>query len=117
MVDDSDVNRILISEYLKNKNFIITEAINGEDAVSRFQKENFDIILMDMQMPIMDGYSATKEIRKLEKKRNIPPAQIIAVTAYALRDEQLKSLEAGCDAHLSKPILKEELLNVLIHDN
>ena len=117
LVDDSDVNRILISEYLKNKNFVITEAINGEDAVAKFQKENFDIILMDMQMPIMDGYSATKEIRKLEQERNIPPAQIIAVTAYALREEQLKSLEAGCDTHLSKPILKEELLNVLIHDN
>jgi len=113
LVDDSEVNRILIKEYLKNTKNIITEAENGKIAVDKVKEEEFDIILMDMQMPVMDGYSATKEIREWEKQTHHKHIPIIAITAYAMKEEQEKSLEVGCDQHLSKPILKESLLSVL----
>jgi signal transduction histidine kinase/ActR/RegA family two-component response regulator len=112
-VEDSEFNRILIQEYLKNKNYIITEVENGKEAVDKVKLSAYDIILMDMQMPVMDGYTATKEIRKWEKQTSHPHIPIIAVTAYAMKEEQEKSLAAGCDLHLSKPILKENLMKVL----
>jgi signal transduction histidine kinase/CheY-like chemotaxis protein len=114
-VDDSEVNRILIQEYLKDTDHILTEAENGKTAVEKAKKNAYDVILMDMQMPIMDGYTATQEIRKWEAQTHHPHTPIIAVTAYAMQEEQEKSLAAGCDQHLSKPILKKNLLEALEH--
>lgn len=116
VVDDSEFNRILIKEYLKKTNYIITEADNGKIALEKVKNEDFDIILMDMQMPIMDGYIATKEIRDWEIKTNHFHTPIIATTAYALKEEQEKSISAGCDQHLSKPISKDNLMKVLNND-
>lgn len=113
IVDDSEVNRILIKEFLKNSSFIISEAENGMAAVEMAKSEKFDVILMDMQMPILDGYSATKQIREWEEKNKTPHSHIIAVTAYGLKEDQEKSLHAGCDHHLSKPIMKKDLLPLL----
>jgi PAS domain S-box-containing protein len=115
VVDDVDVNRILIQEYLKNTRHIIKEAENGEIALDKIKHESFDVILMDMQMPVMDGYTATKEIREWEMQTSHPHTKIIAFTAYAMKDEEEKSIAAGCDQHLSKPILKRNLLSVLEH--
>ena len=117
VVDDVQVNRIIIQEYLKNTNQVIIEAENGKMAVEMVKHEDFDIILMDMQMPIMDGYQATKEIRAWEKQTNHYHTPIIAVTAYAMKEEQQKSLDAGCDGHLSKPILKDNLIVTLENVN
>jgi signal transduction histidine kinase/ActR/RegA family two-component response regulator len=113
LVDDSEFNRILIQEYLKNTNHVITEAENGKIALEKVKHGDFDIILMDMQMPVMDGYIATKEIRDWEKQTNHFHTPIIAITAYALKEEQEKSISVGCDQHLSKPILKDSLMKVL----
>jgi CheY-like chemotaxis protein len=113
IAEDSEFNRILIREYLKNTHHQITEAENGKIAVEKIKQNEFDIILMDMQMPIMDGYTATKEIREWEKQTNHPHIPIIAVTAYAMKQEEEKSFEVGCDQHLSKPISKKDLLDVL----
>lgn len=113
LADDSEFNRFLIKEYLKDGNHIIVEAENGEIAVDKAKKEKFDIILMDIQMPIMDGYTATKEIRDWEKKHNHRHVPIVAITAYALKEEEDKSLAVGCDQHLSKPIMKDNLLEAL----
>lgn len=98
---------------LKNTNHVITEAENGIIAVDKTKHEEFDIILMDMQMPVMDGYNAAEEIRKWEQQTNHAQIAIIAVTAYALKDEQEKSISVGCDQHLSSPILKDSLMKVL----
>jgi signal transduction histidine kinase len=113
LVDDVEFNRILIKEYLKNTKHIITEVENGKIAVEKNTDEPFDVILMDMQMPIMDGYTATRQIREWEAKTGHEHIPIIAITAYAMKEEQEKSLAAGCDQHLSKPILKENLIKVL----
>ncbi len=113
LVDDSEFNRILIKEYLKNTNHVITEAENGKTALEKVKHGDFDIILMDMQMPVMDGYTATKEIRDWEKQNNHFHTPIIAITAYALKQEQERSISVGCDHHISKPILKDSLIKVL----
>ena len=113
VVDDSEKNRNLIKFYLAKSNVSLQEAENGLEAFEKYKTENFDIILMDMQMPIMDGYMATKEIRDYENKNNIIKTPILALTAFALKGEKEKSLNAGCDEHLSKPIKKDVLLTSL----
>lgn len=113
IVDDSEINRMIIREYLKNANYLITEAENGKMAIEKVLGAPFDLILMDIQMPIMDGYRATQEIRAWENKNQKPHTPIIAVSAYALKEEVDKSLKAGCDLHLSKPIIKKILIEAL----
>ncbi|MBC8412093.1 PAS domain S-box protein [bacterium] len=113
LVDDSEDNRLLIKMYLKKTAHIIDMAENGEIAVDKFTQGKFDIVLMDMQMPVKDGYTATKEIREWESEKEVKETPIIALTAYALKEDEQKSLSAGCSAHLTKPIKKVRLMEVL----
>ena len=78
--------------------------------MEKFKAAQYDIVLMDMQMPVMDGLSATRAIRAWEAAQGRPPTPIIALTAHAIREDAEKSLEAGCNAHLTKPIKKATLL-------
>lgn len=116
LVEDSPDNRLLINFYLKNTPYQITEAENGSLAVEAFRKNQgcFDLILMDIQMPVMDGYTATRRIRSLEKEMDWEPSAITALTASVLDESIYKSYEAGCDAHLKKPIKKDTLLKAIL---
>ena len=82
-------------------------------AVQKFIAGSYDVVLMDVQMPLMDGYSATRRIREWEKANGVGPVPILALTAHALPEEVRKSLDAGCTAHLTKPIRKETLLRAI----
>jgi YesN/AraC family two-component response regulator len=82
-------------------------------ALEMFKKGEYDLVLMDMQMPVMDGYTATAEIRKFEKARGAEDTPIIALSAYALGEEIQKSLDAGCNEHLTKPIKKAKLMETI----
>lgn len=113
LVEDNKDNRMLIQAFLKKSPYRIIHATNGQEGVEQFMKRPFDLVLMDMQMPVMDGYSATRAIRKLEKERGTPPTPIIAFTAHALVGDREKCLEAGCDEHLIKPVKKKALLEML----
>ena len=113
LVDDSEKNRNLIRFYLAKSQCELFEADNGARAVEMVQTDSYDLILMDMQMPIMDGYSATREIRKLESEQGRRRTPILALTAFALTGERQKSFDAGCDEHLAKPIQKQQLLKSL----
>ncbi|OSM01785.1 hybrid sensor histidine kinase/response regulator [Magnetofaba australis] len=119
VADDSPDNRALLRAYLKQTPHRIDEVDNGADAVARVTSGGrYDLVLMDVQMPRLDGYQATQAIRAWEAARpprvdHCPRLPIIALTANAMADDQQKSLEAGCDAHLSKPIRKAELLAFL----
>ena len=113
LVDDHEENRTLILRYLKNLPHQIEIAIDGQEAVDQIRKSKFDLVLMDMQMPIKDGYTATAEIREWEKQRGLPRTTIFALTAHALKEERDKTTRAGCDQHLTKPIKKKELFDVL----
>lgn len=110
LVDDTLDNCLLIQAYLKNYPITIDTVHNGEDAINHFTQRRYDLILMDIQMPIMDGYEATKRIREYEQIHQLDKTPIIALTAYALNEDIEKSYNAGCDAHLIKPINKYLLL-------
>ena len=112
VVDDIEINREIIRELLEGTGLIIETAANGQEAAEKFRNREgyYDVILMDMQMPVMDGCTATREIRAMEKKkaaenggiiREIP---IIAMTANVMQEDIQKALESGMNAHLGKPI-------------
>lgn len=115
VVDDIALNREVIINYLEHWPFTISQADNGLEALELCKSEQFDLILMDMKMPVMDGYEASKQLKSNPETADIP---IIAITAYALKHEAVKSLEQ-CDMYLAKPLLKtllvESLMKVLKH--
>jgi len=114
LVEDNEDNRLLVQAYLKKLPHTVEEAVNGQEAVDKIREgKSYDIIFMDVQMPVMDGYTATRQIRDWEKGRQVQPAVIVALTAHALREDEQKSIEAGCDGHLIKPIKKQEFLQAL----
>ena len=105
VVEDDPVNLLFISELLKTLGFTeIDQAYTGKEALEMLEKASYDLILMDCQMPEMDGYQATKEIRQLEKTQQKPRLPIIALTANAMEDNRDKCLSVGMDDFLSKPI-------------
>jgi CheY-like chemotaxis protein/anti-sigma regulatory factor (Ser/Thr protein kinase) len=114
LVEDNADNRLLIRAYLKNSPYLVDEAENGEFAIEAFKRGQYDLVLMDVQMPVMDGHAATRLIREWEGTQpERSRATIIALTAHAIKEDMEKSLAAGCDAHLTKPIKKQTLLTAL----
>ncbi|TKB33489.1 MAG: response regulator [Nitrospira sp.] len=113
LVEDSPDNQVLIRSYLKQTPYRLDIANHGGIALELFKNGYYDLILMDMQMPVMDGYEATLAIRAWEREHDLPPTQIIALTALALKEDGIKILDAGCNAHMTKPIKKHTLLEVL----
>lgn len=110
LAEDSPENRFLFQAYLKDADCTLEFAENGQIAVEKFIANGFDLILMDIQMPVLDGYSAAKAIRSHEQQRKLPPIPIIALTAYALAEEREKSIQSGCTMHVVKPISKQDFL-------
>lgn len=113
IADDSPDNRLLIQSYLKQSGYRLDIAETGKAAVELYQAGKYDLVLMDVQMPVMDGHTATRMIRDWEKKSNASPIPIIALTAHAFQEEIQKSLAAGCSDHLTKPIRKDTLLHAM----
>lgn len=113
LADDTEDNRTLFIHFLKNGPFEIIEAENGLQALSKIKSDEFDIVFMDVQMPQMDGYAATKAIREWEEESHKSPIPIIALTAHALAEDRQKSIHAGCNAHMAKPFKKDTLLGVI----
>ncbi|MCB1694558.1 MAG: response regulator, partial [Pseudomonadales bacterium] len=116
VADDAQDNILLIQAYLKKTPHHLTVAENGAIAVEQFKQHRYDIVFMDVQMPVMDGYTATRLIRAWEHEQNDQiPVPIIALTANALKEDEQRSLEAGCTSHLTKPIRKSMFLAALEH--
>jgi CheY-like chemotaxis protein len=112
-VEDSRLNLVLIQAYLKAPRYSLETASNGAIAVEKFQSGEFDIVLMDVQMPVMDGYTATRTIRAWEAEHQKSPTPILALTAHAFLEQQRESFAAGCNAHLVKPVSKAGLLEAV----
>ena len=110
LAEDSQDNVLLIEAYLKASGYSADVARNGQAALEKFISGTYDVVLMDVQMPIMDGYSATRRIRQWETENGAAPVPILALTAHALPEEVRKSFDAGCTAHLTKPIRKATLI-------
>ena len=113
VAEDSPDNRLLVQVYLKGSPYHLTFAEDGKAAVDQFAGSDFDLILMDVRMPVMDGLGATRAIRAIERERGADPIPIIALTANASSQDIERSGVAGCNAHLSKPISKFELLRTI----
>ena len=113
LVEDNPDNRMLIKAFLKKFPIEIDEAEDGKMAVDMFKENKYDIVLMDMQMPVVDGFTATRIIRDWEKKNHRSETPILALTAYAMKEDRAKTLGAGCSDYLTKPIRRERLLDAL----
>ena len=113
LVEDNEDNRMLVKTYLKKFPYIIDEAENGKIAVDLYRKNIYNLILMDVQMPVMDGHEATRAMRILEAESGRPTTPIIALTAHAIKEEIDKCMAAGCDTHVGKPIKKSTLLSII----
>ncbi len=113
LVEDTEDNVLLIKAYLKKTPYELDVAENGKIAVDKFKEGDYDLVFMDMQMPVMDGFTAMEKIRKWEKKERRGKTAIVALTAYAMKEEMNRTLKVGCDAHLSKPVKKKELIEMI----
>ncbi|MCD6113639.1 MAG: response regulator [Bacteroidales bacterium] len=112
LVEDQIINRKIVLGFLKKKQWNIQTAENGLEAVNIVKENNFDIILMDIQMPKMDGFEATERIREYEKEKNTH-TPIIAMTAYAMKGDREKCLSKGMDYYITKPIVSKELIKTI----
>jgi CheY-like chemotaxis protein len=110
LADDSRDNRLLVQAYFKTTPYILDEVEDGAAAVAKLTAGVYELVLMDIAMPMMDGYSATRAIRAMEKETGRRRTPIIALTGSVLADALKKALEAGCDAHVAKPVKKATLL-------
>ncbi len=106
VVEDQEDNRQIIRDMLSTTDYQITEAENGEEALAAVAKQRPDLILMDIQLPILDGYEATRRIKADPELRSIP---IIAITSYALSGDEQKARAAGCDDYVPKPYSPRQL--------
>ena len=111
IVEDDEISKLLIDTTLEKMDCSILHAKNGIEAVEICRNNpDIDLVLMDIRMPIMNGYEATRQIRQFNKN-----VIIVAQTAFALSGDSEKSVEAGCNEHLSKPIIKQELFSIIKH--
>jgi two-component system, sensor histidine kinase and response regulator len=110
LADDSPDNRLLIPAYFKRLPYQVETAENGKVAVEKFTSGRYDVVLMDIQMPVMDGYTAVRTIRAWETEHRRPATPILALTASTLDEDIPRAFEAGCDAHIAKPVRKATLL-------
>jgi len=113
IAEDSDDNRFLVEAYLSDESFDLRFVENGQEALHLFEQETFDLVLMDVQMPVMDGLIATESIRAFERQHTRARTPILALTADALVGDAERSQAAGCDGHIAKPVSKEELVSAI----
>jgi two-component system, cell cycle response regulator DivK len=107
VIEDTEDNRQIIRDLLSSVGYELIEAVDGLQGVALAQKERPDLILMDIQLPEIDGYEATRRIRAIPELAKVP---IIAVTSYALSGDEAKTREAGCDGYVAKPFSPRQLL-------
>lgn len=113
LVDDVEINRELARIILEKRGHRVVQASNGLEAVDAARKERFDLVFMDIQMPLMDGFEATNEIRSFELSQGLQPVPVIAMTAYALQGDRDRCLAAGMDGYIAKPIKEDDLCRVI----
>jgi CheY-like chemotaxis protein len=112
VAEDNPVNRKLATRILQNAGHTVVCALDGQEAIDALSQEHFDIVLMDVQMPRMDGFEATSEIRKRDAALSLR-TPIVALTANAMKGDRQRCLDAGMDGYVSKPLRSTELLEVM----
>jgi signal transduction histidine kinase len=114
LVEDNIVNRMIGAEMLKGFGVDVVEAEDGEQAVAALQTQSVDLVLMDIQMPVLDGYGATRKLRERESRLRLPRVPIVALTANAFDEDAAHAMAAGMDAHLAKPYSRAQLRELLV---
>ena len=110
LVEDNEMNRIMLSRRLTKRGYEIVNATSGDKGIELALSETPDLILMDMSLPVMDGWEATRRLKADEATRGIP---VVALTAHAMSTDREKALEAGCDAYETKPVELPRLLSTI----
>ena len=110
LVEDQEMNRDMLSRRLKKRGYEVSIAVDGAEGVDKARSESPDLILMDMSLPVMDGWEATRTLKADEATRSIP---VVALTAHAMSTDREKALEAGCDAYETKPVELPRLLETM----
>lgn len=113
LADDSDESHLLVQSYLRDTPYQVEAVADGAQAVAAFKDRRFDLVLIDQQMPIMDGFTATRCIRDWEASQQRVPAPILALTAHSCDEAQEQSRSAGCTGLLAKPLTKQQLFTTL----
>ena len=113
LVEDNLINRKVATIMLEEIGFDVDFAENGVEAIQNFLQNEYDFILMDIQMPEMDGLTATQEIRRLESVKGVDKVKIIALTANAMKEDIQNYLKSGFDGYILKPFVKEDFLEKL----
>jgi len=108
LIEDNEMNRDMLSRRLIRKGYDVVMATDGEQGVAMADSEKPDLILMDMSLPVIDGWEATRQVKAAEATRTIP---VIALTAHAMAGDREKALEAGCDDYDTKPVDINRLLD------
>jgi len=112
VAEDNEANQFLIKAITRAEDWEITLVDDGEQAISAYKKDRFDLILMDVQMPVLNGYEATRTIREMEAEKGIH-TPIIALTAYAMKSDKDQCIEAGMDDYISKPFKRQQFIDVV----
>ena len=110
LVEDQEMNRDMLSRRLKKRGYEVVIAVDGAEGVDKARSETPDLILMDMSLPVMDGWEATRTLKGDEATRAIP---VVALTAHAMTSDREKALDAGCDAYETKPVELPRLLETM----
>jgi CheY-like chemotaxis protein len=107
LVEDNEMNRDMLSRRLVRRGYEVAIAVDGDEGVTMAQSEKPDLVLMDMSLPVIDGWEATRRIKSSDETRHLP---VIGLTAHAMAGDREKALEAGCDDYDTKPIELERLI-------
>jgi CheY-like chemotaxis protein len=110
LVEDNDINRDMMSRRLQRRGFVLVSAVDGRQAVDMARSENPDVILMDMSLPVMDGWEATRQIKSDPNVKHLP---VIGLTAHAMVGDREQALKAGCDDYATKPVDFEKLVELI----
>jgi two-component system cell cycle response regulator DivK len=110
LVEDQEMNRDMLSRRLKKRGYEVSIAVDGAEGLEKARSEAPDLILMDMSLPVIDGWEATRQLKADEATRGIP---VVALTAHAMTTDREKALEAGCDAYETKPVELPRLLETI----
>jgi CheY-like chemotaxis protein len=113
LADDSEDNRLLIAAYLRNTPHQLETAENGLVAAEMFRYRRYDLVLLDLNMPVMGGYAAVMAMRAWEREQGASQTPILALTGRAMAEDRVRSMEAGCNGHLTKPIRREVLMEAI----
>lgn len=113
LAEDNDINRMVESELVRRLGHEVTVVSNGREALSALSREDFDLVLMNVSMPVLDGITATREIRRGDVPRCSPRVPVVAVTGHAMAGDREKFLQAGMDDYLAKPFREHQLHDLL----